>query len=263
MLVFQLSKQQNRTWTSSSTVLLGCRKKKGVRKRGCNSLIWRFFAFVCVLLAFVRVYLALPLHVEDPHPTWRYPDQKVWVWVPSSSLRTPPFVTPPFCGTLIFGTPLDRARTKSFEAVAFLVGFPREVIHRRQFRNLEPYTKPPSDTSWSPFVDLPRKQKIGVRIFTVCSKTSNWKGKPTIFWAWTFSEPETLEKQRWKFAGKFAKDFTEKYVGNSPKICQIQLRTQPKSTLRNLGIKSCHCSRNNYRLTLKTENNSTLIPRTF
>ena len=27
-----------------------------------------------------------PLHVEDPHPTRRYPDQKVWVWVPSFSL---------------------------------------------------------------------------------------------------------------------------------------------------------------------------------
>ena len=23
-----------------------------------------------------------PLHVEDPHPSRRYPDQKVWVWVP-------------------------------------------------------------------------------------------------------------------------------------------------------------------------------------
>ena len=28
-----------------------------------------------------------PLHVEDPRPTRRYPDQKVWVWVPFSSLR--------------------------------------------------------------------------------------------------------------------------------------------------------------------------------
>ena len=29
-----------------------------------------------------------PVHVEDPHhPTRRYPDQKVWVWVPCSCLR--------------------------------------------------------------------------------------------------------------------------------------------------------------------------------
>ena len=27
-----------------------------------------------------------PLHVKDPHPTRRYPDQKVWVWVPFSSM---------------------------------------------------------------------------------------------------------------------------------------------------------------------------------
>ena len=27
-----------------------------------------------------------PVHVEDPHPTRKYPDQKVWVWVPFSSL---------------------------------------------------------------------------------------------------------------------------------------------------------------------------------
>ena len=31
-------------------------------------------------------FSAPPLHVEDPHPTRRYPDQKVWVWVPFSSL---------------------------------------------------------------------------------------------------------------------------------------------------------------------------------
>ena len=29
-----------------------------------------------------------PLHVEDPHPTRRYPDQKVWVWVPFSCLMS-------------------------------------------------------------------------------------------------------------------------------------------------------------------------------
>ena len=28
-----------------------------------------------------RTFWPPPLHVEDPHPTWRYPDQKVWVWV--------------------------------------------------------------------------------------------------------------------------------------------------------------------------------------
>ena len=25
--------------------------------------------------------------MEDPHPTHRYPDQKVWVWIPFSSLK--------------------------------------------------------------------------------------------------------------------------------------------------------------------------------
>ena len=34
-----------------------------------------------------RTFWPSPLHVEDPHPTRRYPDQKVWVWVPSSSLK--------------------------------------------------------------------------------------------------------------------------------------------------------------------------------
>ena len=28
-----------------------------------------------------------PLHVADPHPTGRYPNQKVWVWVPFSALK--------------------------------------------------------------------------------------------------------------------------------------------------------------------------------
>ena len=28
-----------------------------------------------------------PVHVEDPYPTGKYPDQKVWVWVPFSSLN--------------------------------------------------------------------------------------------------------------------------------------------------------------------------------
>ena len=28
-----------------------------------------------------------PLHVEDPHPTGGYPDPKVWVWVPFTSLK--------------------------------------------------------------------------------------------------------------------------------------------------------------------------------
>ena len=27
-----------------------------------------------------------PIHVEDPHPNPKYPDQKVWVWVPFPSL---------------------------------------------------------------------------------------------------------------------------------------------------------------------------------
>ena len=27
-----------------------------------------------------------PLHVEDPHPARKYPDSKVWVWVPFSRL---------------------------------------------------------------------------------------------------------------------------------------------------------------------------------
>ena len=32
-------------------------------------------------------FLAPPVHVEDPYPTGKYPDQKVWVWVPFSSLK--------------------------------------------------------------------------------------------------------------------------------------------------------------------------------
>ena len=31
-------------------------------------------------------FLAPTPHVKEPHPTRRYPDQKVWVWVPFSSL---------------------------------------------------------------------------------------------------------------------------------------------------------------------------------
>ena len=34
-----------------------------------------------------RTFWPPPHHVEDPHPTLAYPDQKVWVWVPFSSLR--------------------------------------------------------------------------------------------------------------------------------------------------------------------------------
>ena len=33
-----------------------------------------------------RTFWPPPLHVEDPHPTRKYPDRKVWVWVPLSSL---------------------------------------------------------------------------------------------------------------------------------------------------------------------------------
>ena len=33
-----------------------------------------------------RTFWPPPLHVEDPHPTGKYPDQKVWVWVPFSLL---------------------------------------------------------------------------------------------------------------------------------------------------------------------------------
>ena len=33
-----------------------------------------------------ELFCTPPLHVEDPHPTRRYPDQDVWVWVPFSSL---------------------------------------------------------------------------------------------------------------------------------------------------------------------------------
>ena len=38
-----------------------------------------------------RTFWPPPLHVEDPHPTRKYPDQKVWVWVPFSSLRNCPW----------------------------------------------------------------------------------------------------------------------------------------------------------------------------
>ena len=30
--------------------------------------------------------------MDDPHPTRKYPDQKVWVWVPFSSLKTSSFM---------------------------------------------------------------------------------------------------------------------------------------------------------------------------
>ena len=35
-----------------------------------------------------RTFWPPHLHVEDPHPTRRYPDQKVWVWVLFSSLKS-------------------------------------------------------------------------------------------------------------------------------------------------------------------------------
>ena len=34
-----------------------------------------------------RTFGPPPLHVEDPHPTRKYPDAKVWVWVPFSCLK--------------------------------------------------------------------------------------------------------------------------------------------------------------------------------
>ena len=34
-----------------------------------------------------RTFWPPPLNVEDPHPTRKYPDQKVWVWLPFSSLK--------------------------------------------------------------------------------------------------------------------------------------------------------------------------------
>ena len=34
-----------------------------------------------------RTFWPPPLQVEDPHPIRKYPDQKVWVWVPFSSLN--------------------------------------------------------------------------------------------------------------------------------------------------------------------------------
>ena len=33
-----------------------------------------------------RTFWPPPVHLEDPYPTGKYPDQKVWVWVPFSSL---------------------------------------------------------------------------------------------------------------------------------------------------------------------------------
>ena len=33
-----------------------------------------------------RTFWPPPLHVEDPHPTRKFPDQKVWVWLLFSSL---------------------------------------------------------------------------------------------------------------------------------------------------------------------------------
>ena len=35
-----------------------------------------------------RTFWPPPLHVENPHPTGGYPDPKVWVWVPFSSLMS-------------------------------------------------------------------------------------------------------------------------------------------------------------------------------
>ena len=35
-----------------------------------------------------RIFWPSPLHAADPHPTRRYPAQKVWVWVPFASGRS-------------------------------------------------------------------------------------------------------------------------------------------------------------------------------
>ena len=40
----------------------------------------------------IELFAPPPVHVEDPHPTRKYPDQKVWVRVPFSSLNYIPFV---------------------------------------------------------------------------------------------------------------------------------------------------------------------------
>ena len=37
-----------------------------------------------------RTFWPPPVHVEDPYPTEKYPDPKVWVWVPFSSWNMPP-----------------------------------------------------------------------------------------------------------------------------------------------------------------------------
>ena len=36
-------------------------------------------------------WVSRPVRVEDPHPTRRYPDQKVWVWVPCFFPDNTPF----------------------------------------------------------------------------------------------------------------------------------------------------------------------------
>ena len=61
-----------------------------------------------------RTFWPPPVHVEDPYPTGKYPDQKVWVWVPLSSFSRKAVLKNP-CSTFFLwiafsGWIRDRAR---------------------------------------------------------------------------------------------------------------------------------------------------------
>ena len=52
-----------------------------------NPGISRQKSLISLLSRGIPNFLPPPLHVEDPHPTGRYPDPKVWVWVRFSSMH--------------------------------------------------------------------------------------------------------------------------------------------------------------------------------
>ena len=58
-----------------------------------------------------RTFWPPPLHVEDPHPTRKYPDSKVWVWVPFSCLTNDPWLWC-FWRTILMRTKMQKIRDR-------------------------------------------------------------------------------------------------------------------------------------------------------
>ena len=99
---------------------------------------------------------------------------------------------------------------------------------------------------WPGSLDLPRNQKIG-REYICGSKLSSWRGTPIIL-GLNFAGELVGGGGRWKPGGtrpkhsqaKFAEEFSEKFVGNSPKLRQIGIKLSfPEARSLRIGLLSC------------------------